>query len=217
MARLVLVTVLLTSPLHADDTLRNLSIEHERDVTVTVLTGGGCGTGFVVHKDCDVYVVTAQHVVKDNKEVQILDIPIMPGDHNWGRVFTAEVVRVSEVYDMALLRLNPETSAHFRVGANLSPDRLRVGQRVHHVGAARGVARAESFSEGIVSFVGRIHPRHMRTQMDQVTCAIYPGCSGGPVFDEQGRVVGIALLSAGPQLGLIHPSSLIRKFLLDAD
>jgi len=213
MVRSIIAALLLISTAQAEETFRDLVIEHERNVTVTVLTDKGCGTGFVVRMNCEVYVVTAQHVVNGSTKVQVVDIPFRAEDQAWGLVFDAEIIKGDETYDMALLKLSPETAAHFTEGVQFRDKKLRVGDRVHHIGAVRGIDRAESFSEGVVAFTGRIHPFHQKTTLDQVTCVIYPGSSGGPVFDEYGRVAGIALLSAGPQLGLIHSSELILDFL----
>jgi len=213
MVRSIIAVLLLASAVQAQDTFRDLVIEHERDVTVSIATDKGCGTGFVVRMNCDVYVITAEHVIKDATDVQVIDIPFHAEDQTKGLMFKAQVLRTDEVYDMALLKLDASTAAHFREGIRFVDRPLKVGQRVHHVGAVRGLGQAESFSEGLVSFTGRIHPFHQKTTLDQVSCVIYPGSSGGPVFDEYGRVAGIALLSAGPQLGLIHSADLILDFL----
>lgn len=213
MVRLIITALLLVSTVQAEDTFRDLVIEHERDVTVTILTDKGCGTGFVVRDNCEVYVVTAEHVIRDAKKIRVMDIPTQAIDQNTGALFHAELVRADKTYDMALLKLDPGTAAWFTEGVQFTDGPLKVGQRVHHIGAIRGIGQAESFSSGEVSFAGRIHPFHQKTVLDQVTCVIYPGSSGGPVFDEYGRVAGIALLSGGPQIGLIHSSTLILDFL----
>ena len=213
MFRTLIATLLLTGAASAQETYRDLVIEHERAVTVSILTSNSCGTGFVVRMGCDVFVVTAQHVVKNEEFVQVLDVPLHAEDQDRALMFGAKVLKTDETYDMALLKLNPATAAHFTEGVQFADEPLRVGQRVHHIGAIYGLGNAESFSSGEVAFTGRKHPIHQKTLMDQVTPVIYPGSSGGPVFDEDGRVVGIALMSGGPQIGLTHSSHLILDFL----
>ncbi len=211
MFRVSLALLLLSSVVQAEETFRDLVIRHERDVTVTILTSKGSGTGFVIHRDCDVYVVTAQHVVGQEAEVRVMDVPF---DNSREQVvFDAEVTKTSVLYDLALLKLAPEAIPHFRESATLNLEPLVVGQRISHVGSVLGPSNAESYSEGVVSFADRLNPINKQSRMDQVTCVIYPGSSGGPVFDEYGRVVGVALLSAAPQLSLTCPTSIVKSFL----
>jgi len=211
MFRLSLALLLLSPVVQAEETFRDLVIKHERDVTVSILTSKGSGTGFIIHRDCDVYVVTAQHVVGEETEVRVIDIPVSNSRDRI--VFTAEVIKTSVLYDLALLKLPAEAIPHFRESAIFNMEPLSLGQRISHVGSILGPSNAESYSEGVVSFASRLNPINRLSRMDQVTCVIYPGSSGGPVFDEYGRVVGVALLSAAPQLSLTCPTNIVKSFL----
>ena len=213
MLRTLIATLLLITSAAAEDTYRDLVIEHERAVTVTILTEKSCGTGFVVRMNEDVFVITAEHVVGKQEAVDIIDVPMYSTEPGKGMLFKAQVIALDEMYDMALLKLDPSTAAHFTEGVTFNTDRPKVGQRLHHIGAIRGLGQIESFSEGLVSYYGRPNPVHHKTIMHQTTCVIYPGSSGGPIFDTDGRIVGIALMSAGPQIGLFHGSDLILDFL----
>lgn len=81
--------------------------------------------------------------------------------------------------------------------------RLRPGDGVSVIGNPQGLAF--SFSEGSVAAVGR--SLDGLTQLIQFTAPISPGSSGGPVFDDHGRVVGLATatLATGQALNFAVP------------
>jgi cytochrome c-type biogenesis protein CcmH/NrfG len=62
---------------------------------------------------------------------------------------------------------------------------LRVGQRVYAIGAPKGLEL--TLSEGLIS---SLRP-YEGSQYIQTSAAISPGSSGGGLFDDQGRLVGI--------------------------
>jgi tetratricopeptide (TPR) repeat protein len=62
---------------------------------------------------------------------------------------------------------------------------LRVGQHVHAIGAPKGLE--QTMSEGLIS---SLRP-YEGSQYIQTSAAISPGSSGGGLFDDQGRLVGI--------------------------
>ncbi|MBB3181815.1 S1C family serine protease [Variovorax sp. Sphag1AA] len=64
---------------------------------------------------------------------------------------------------------------------------LRVGQKVYAIGAPRGLE--QSLSDGLVSALRRDSAGEI--EFIQMTAPISPGSSGGGLFDEQGRLVGI--------------------------
>ncbi len=63
--------------------------------------------------------------------------------------------------------------------------KLRVGQRVYAIGAPQGLEL--TLSEGLIS---SLRP-YEGSQYIQTSAAISPGSSGGGLFDDQGRLVGI--------------------------
>jgi hypothetical protein len=70
---------------------------------------------------------------------------------------------------------------------------LRVGQRVYAIGTPRGLEA--TLSEGLISGLRTVfeNPRleKVSSEVIQTTAPISPGSSGGGLFDEEGRLVGI--------------------------
>lgn len=83
---------------------------------------------------------------------------------------------------------------------------LKVGAKVYAVGAPRGLEL--SLSDGIISQLrGGLPP------MIQTTAAISPGSSGGGLFDDEGRLIGLTSLymKGGQNLNFAMPVEWISK------
>lgn len=84
---------------------------------------------------------------------------------------------------------------------------LKVGQRVYAIGAPKGLEL--TLSEGIVSGLREVEGgRYIQT-----TAPISPGSSGGGLFDEEGRLVGLPTfyLGEGQQLNFAVPVEWIKE------
>jgi hypothetical protein len=79
-----------------------------------------------------------------------------------------------------------------------SADPVKVGERVIAIGAPLGLEN--TVSEGIVSALRNLGG----TSVIQTTASISPGSSGGPLFDEYGKVIGLttATMKDGQNLNL---------------
>ncbi|MDQ3059379.1 MAG: serine protease [Pseudomonadota bacterium] len=86
---------------------------------------------------------------------------------------------------------------------------LRVGQRVYAIGAPRGLNL--SLSEGIVSSLRGDDT----AKLVQTTAQISPGSSGGGLFDDQGRLVGLTTFKIhnGEGLNFALPSEWLAEAL----
>jgi serine protease Do len=135
------------------------------------------GSGFVI--DPEGYIVTNKHVVDKATD---LEVRLPDGSH-----LKAALVGRSEKTDIALLRVQPErplSSARFG-----DSDRLRVGEAVIAIGNPLGFDN--SVSAGIVSALNRNIMESPFDDYIQTDAAINHGNSGGPLFNMQGRVVGM--------------------------
>ena len=85
--------------------------------------------------------------------------------------------------------------------------KLMVGQRVYAIGAPQG--REQTLSEGLIS---SLRP-YEGSQYIQTSAAISPGSSGGGLFDDQGRLIGITTfyLTEGQSLNFAMPVDWISE------
>lgn len=135
------------------------------------------GSGFVVSNDG--LVATNQHVIRDALRAKV--------SFEDGSTVSAEFVGAGDVTnDLALLRIPGARRPSLELGDS---DTVRTGQAVFAIGTPRGYQR--SLSNGIVSGLRSARDPELGRPMLQMTVPISPGSSGGPLFDEAGRVVGI--------------------------
>jgi 2-alkenal reductase len=144
---------------------------------------GSCiGSGFVI--DAEGYIVTNNHVAiaAPNLLVTLADEHTVP----------AEIVGADVGSDLAVLKIDPPTDG-LTVAELGDSETLRVGQRAIAIGNPFGLER--TVTTGVISSLGRPLARDdsdfQLAQVIQTDAAINPGNSGGPLFDSQGRVVGV--------------------------
>ena len=136
------------------------------------------GSGFILK---DNYILTNFHVVEDATEVTV--------SLSDRREFVAEIVGVDPLSDLALLIVDGENLPQVRTGDS---DELKVGDWVVAIGSP--FSFDFSVTAGIVSAKGRsIQNNNIGNYVPflQTDVAINPGNSGGPLFDLDGKVVGI--------------------------
>ncbi|MEE4361289.1 MAG: DegQ family serine endoprotease [Pseudomonadales bacterium] len=137
------------------------------------------GSGFIISDDG--YVVTNNHVVDGADEIFVRLVD--------RREFTATVVGTDPRSDLALLKVDAEDLPTVELGSSSD---LEVGEWVLAIGSPFGFDY--SVTAGIVSAKGRSLPddnNENYVPFIQTDVAINPGNSGGPLFDLEGRVVGI--------------------------
>lgn len=162
----------------------------------------GTGTGVVISRDG--YIVTANHVVADADEIELVL-------HD-GRTAKATVVGLDPGTDIAVLRT--EESGLIPAGFADS-DALEPGEWVVAIGAPFGLER--TVTAGIVSAKGRSDVGLATFEnYIQTDAAINPGNSGGPLANLDGAVIGInsAISSRGggnDGIGFAVPSSVVRR------
>ncbi len=134
------------------------------------------GSGFII--SADGYVLTNHHVVKDATE-----IVVKLSDR---RELVAKLIGSDARTDVALLKIEARDLPIVTIGA---PDKLQVGEWVLAIGSPFGFE--QSVTAGIVSAKGRSLPGGNYVPFIQTDVAINPGNSGGPLFNMEGKVVGI--------------------------
>lgn len=160
---------------------------------VLVTVDDGLGSGAVIDKAKGL-IITNKHVVEDNDTVTVIFKPQGALEAGQAQGVRAEVIRVDELTDLALLRV-AQVPAHVPQFALGSMTGLEVGADVHAIGHPTG--EAWSYTQGIVSQIRHNYEwaagegiSHRATVI-QTQTPINPGNSGGPLIDDAGKIVGI--------------------------
>jgi serine protease Do len=141
----------------------------------------GVGSGIIISPDG--YIVTNDHVVDGATEMRVT--------LNDRRVFTAKLVGVDKLNDLAVIKIDASNLPSIPWGDST---KLHPGQTVLAFGSPFGYFQF-SVTRGIVSALNRPNPYtdDPRKPGDfiQTDAAINPGNSGGPLVDAHGELIGI--------------------------
>jgi len=157
------------------------------------------GTGFIISSDG--YILTNNHVVNGADEVMV--------KLSDGREVKGEIKGSDEKVDLALIKINEKEKLPF---AELGDsDNLEVGEWVMAIGNPFGLSH--TVTAGIVSAKGRVIGSGPYDDFIQTDASINPGNSGGPLFNAEGRVIGVntAIISGGGGgIGFAIPISMAK-------
>ncbi|MBY0230815.1 MAG: S1C family serine protease [Gemmataceae bacterium] len=146
--------------------------------TVGLQVGGASGSGVIISEDG--YVLTAGHV--SGRPGQVCDVILSDGQRVKGKTLGQ-----NNTLDSGLIKITtPGKYAHVPMGRTKD---MKAGTWVVAVGHPRGFipGRSPVVRVGrVVAMPNGIWRRHIQTD-----CALVGGDSGGPLFDMNGRVVGI--------------------------
>lgn len=175
-------------------------IENVVKSVVTITTDIGQGTGFIISDEG--YVVTNAHVLAGGKMVRAITYE--------QKVLEADFLGYDENLDVALLKISGNYNALDLANSN----NIQVGEKVVAIGNPLGLQF--SVSQGIVSGVHRpgVSGENVYIQTD---AALNPGNSGGPLINQQGKVIGINnfKISGGESLGFALESNSLKDIIND--
>ncbi len=141
---------------------------------VTITTGKGHGSGCILSSDG--YIATNYHVVHgaDTLEVRMAN----------DSVFPAEVIRKSEAFDLALVKVDCKDLSGFALDTT---NEASYGADVYSIGTGVNVSLGQSLSKGIISGKRQIG----LSEYLQTDVTINPGSSGGALVGKEGELLGI--------------------------
>lgn len=161
----------------------------ERDEDQSGRSARSLGSGFVISEDG--LIVTNNHVIANADEITV--------NFADGSKLKAELVGTDPKTDLAVLRVkSDEKLQHVELG---NSDKARIGDWVLAIGNPFGLG--SSVSIGIVSAFGRDINLGSYDNFIQTDAAINRGNSGGPLFDMNGKVIGINTAIYSPSGGSI--------------
>ncbi len=153
----------------------------------------GQGSGFIVREDGA--VVTNYHVINMAADVKIkLGMKVLDVEG---------VLHTDPENDLAIVKLEGSGYPKVKIG---DANKLKVGEKIYVIGSPQGLEN--TISEGILSGIREVDRERKILQM---TAAISPGSSGGPLFNENGEVVGVAtfLIAETQNLNFAMPINLV--------
>jgi len=134
------------------------------------------GSGFIITDDG--YILTNHHVIDGADEVIV-----RLSNRN---EYEARVIGSDKNSDVAVLKIEGKDLPSLSLGDSSA---LKVGEWVLAIGSPFGFDH--SVTAGIVSAKGRSLPNDNYVPFIQTDVAINPGNSGGPLFNMDGKVIGI--------------------------
>ena len=147
------------------------------DTAADEVLSASSGSGFAVSEDG--FVVTNNHVIDGCQDVYL---------HHEGQKFPATIVTTDPLNDLALLK------ADFAPGGvlPLAEARPELLQDIYVAGFpfGMGVSSTVKVTKGIISSLTGFGNNFSEVQID---AALQSGNSGGPIVDEAGNVIGVAV------------------------
>ena len=165
----------------------------------------GLGSGFIISSDG--LIVTNNHVIDGASTITIKFAD--------GTEYDAKVVGADPLTDIALLDIEGSNLPTVAFG---SSDAMRVGDEVIAMGNPLGLGG--TVTTGIISAKDRNINAGPFDEFLQTDAAINRGNSGGPLFNNEGQVIGVntAIFSpdgASAGIGFAVPSDLVSKIVAD--
>jgi len=154
--------------------------------------GKNLGSGVVLANDL---IATNCHVIKDAVNIQVV---------YHGKQYPANLRHTDWERDVCTLTVKGVNAPVVVIG---STSHLKIGAQVYAIGAPQGLEL--TLSEGIISSLREVDGG----QYLQISAPISPGSSGGGLFDEEGRLIGLPTfyLSEGQQLNFAVPVEWITE------
>ncbi len=191
---------------YAPDEQINISVYEKISPAIVAIDaqvpdGVSAGTGCVVTPDG--LILTGSHVVDKAKEIDVTT-------YN-GQTYKAKfIAQMGKNKDLALIKIEPKKP--LQIVSFGDSEEVKVGQRVLTIGNPFGFSN--TLTQGIISRIDYVKNRF------QTDAAINPGCSGGPLLNTTGEVIGISQSIYNPDhnisnigIGFAIPSNEAIKFI----
>ena len=189
--------------------MRNQEIaKSSRPSIVLIQSAEAQGTGFVAGKNG--YVITCAHCIEDLEDIAVTF------EETRGKQVrkAAKLIAIDADRDIAILQVTAMTDVEplLIAAGNLT----ETGEDVSVIGhpALGDVALTYTMTKGIVSSADRKFDgvAHLQT-----SATINPGCSGGPMFNQKGQVIGMVVAKARKNegTGFAVSADELAKFLFE--
>ena len=181
--------IVITIPTAATAKTAQQVAEIAAPITVQINSNLGDGSGVIIAKNGNIYtVLTVNHVLEDStikysvrthqeKDYQVIDV--------------VNLQTTVDEADLAILKF--ESSQIYPVATLGNSEQSVIGSQIYvfgypATGGLFGTDRAPELSPGLITSRPKSRPEGYTLRYQAVT---WSGMSGGPVFDTNGRVIGI--------------------------
>ncbi|MFZ3064542.1 MAG: tetratricopeptide repeat protein [Nitrospirota bacterium] len=152
------------------------------------------GSGFIIRPDGA--VITNYHVISN-----AVDIAVKAGD----KVLKVEgLLHIDKENDLVILKAKGKDLPFVKIG---DIAKMNIGEKVYVISSPEGLEN--TISDGILSGIREITSDK---KILQITAPISPGSSGGPVFNKNGEVIGIAtfIIKEAQNLNFAMPVNVVK-------
>ncbi len=152
------------------------------------------GSGFIVREDGA--IVTNYHVISNAKNIRI-----KASD----KILDVEgLLHIDKENDLVILKVKGKNLPTLKIG---DIGKMNVGDKVYVISSPQGLEN--TISDGILSGIREIDQKR---KILQITAPVSEGSSGGPVFNKNGEVIGIAtfIIESAQNLNFAMPVNLIK-------
>ena len=183
---------------------------HNCNGVVEIITDCGRASGLIISKKG--FVLTNAHAVLDPAGNVCTNVYVKQGEET----IRTKVIAIGNTdsndphnVDLALLKMErvPELATSLKLGRS---DTVRIGQHIYYIGNSKGEGLC--MTAGIVSDNNRKVGERWFIMTDAAT---NPGNSGGPLFDDDGEVIGVHVSARNEAVGMKYaiPVNTARAFL----
>ncbi len=213
---LALMSCTIINENEAGIVVANKNLPSVLELICTFQASESYATGFII--DENGYVLTNAHVVTSSVDNFIYDALSIKGKfYNSNAEYHLDIIKYDSVKDLALLKFkrNDLTLNAVEVG---NSENLEHGATVFALGNAEG--NGISMTKGIVSIPKIIFNDKETNEANeyiQTNAAVNSGCSGGPILNIKGQVIGMVSFKIKKTdvegIGFAIPSRVFMNFL----
>lgn len=184
-----------------------MPINRESINDITKKEGKGQGTCFLISSEG--YFITNFHCIENAKEITVKGI-----DGDFTTKYGATVIASDPSNDLALVKITSKNVQFETPPFAIRSNGVLQAERIYALGFPKADAMGEELkiTEGIISAKSGVQGDISKFQ---ISAAVNPGNSGGPLIDEEGNLIGIiyAKSSIAESAGYAIKASYLEVFL----
>ncbi len=178
---------------------------------------GGIGSGSLI--DSSGLILTNEHVVTGRSKVTLISKPPPGKKLKKSKIYVGNVILVNEIMDLAIIKVSGIDKSIKAIPLGNIQD-ISIAEDVHAIGHPKGLFW--SYTKGVVSQIrpdykwGTKNKKKYQATVIQTQTPISPGNSGGPLFSNSGKLVGVNTMKlAGENLNFAvaveHAKQIIKS------